>query len=137
MRSVDAGATHAGIEGLFTAMKTLPKTFEKPAGGAMAYRIQYRQLHRQDMVAVYERKSPEWTDYETVVVGKQKAGSMHVKKDGEEKLVRFEAKESYPPSTAWGTDGFTFQTEDGAIDKMGQLLARIAAEKPPVSGKQS
>lgn len=118
-------------------MKTLPKTFEKRVEGAQGYKVTFEQLERVQHVAAFKRTAPEWVDYETICIQESQGGKMKVKdEDGNEKTVVFEAKELYPSSASWGTDGFTFQTEAGARTKMAELLAipgngkAIAADHP-------
>lgn len=104
-------------------MKTLPKTFEKRVEGAQGYKVTFEQLERVQHVAVFKRTAPEWVDYETIRIRESKEREMKTTdKDGKEVKVEFHAKEHYPSSNSWGTDGFTFQTEAGARAKMAELL---------------
>lgn len=104
-------------------MKTLEKEFSKTMA-PMGYKVRYEQLQREGNVAIYKRTAPEWVDYEVIRIRQSKAGEMKVKDDdGKETTVKFEAAEHYPTSNAWGTDGFTFKTEDGARIKACHLAA--------------
>ena len=99
-------------------MKLLPTEFEKPIQGSGGYRVHYHQVSREGQVAVFQRTAPEWEDFETVIIQQNEAGEAEIAGD----KVEFQAKETYPPSTAWGTRGFTYNTFDAAHDKMRELV---------------
>lgn len=82
----------------------------------------HRQITRSGNLAIYERSRPESPapHYELVHIRQNK--------DREQFGRVIPASESYPPETAWGSHGWTFQTLSLAKARMTQEQAK-AAEK--------
>jgi hypothetical protein len=76
----------------------------------------YRQIAREENWAVYEQR---WRDsenvcYEVVRIRREEATTFPSGRS-------YPAREVYPPSEAWGTDGFTLTDKDAAFKKLKQL----------------
>ena len=94
-------------------MESLVESFEEG-------RYRYRQIERHGMLAIFEQQhkdNPRVVRYEVVRIRIQRA---HTWPDG---TVTPE-KEAYPPSSAWGTSGWTFYTLDAARAHLQTLLQR-------------
>lgn len=96
-------------------MNILATTFSKK--GAT-----FEQLDRVGDVAIY-RRSKRATGFEVIKVQSHNGYEIAGK--------TIPPGESYPPTSSWGTHGWTFQTEEKAREKFNALLAG------PVTGKQS
>jgi hypothetical protein len=76
----------------------------------------YRQIEREGDWAVYEQR---WRDsknvcYEVIRIRLEEATTFPSGRS-------YPAREVYPPSEAWGTDGFTLTDKDAAFKKLKQL----------------
>ena len=90
--------------------KPLPKEFRR-------HGFTYRQIAREGEVAIYEQdqngcRNPS-ISYEVIRIRRREGFEIH---------GRFvEPAEIYPPSEAWGVDGFTVGNKDGAFAKLREL----------------
>lgn len=82
--------------------------------------LTYKQICRQDNIAVYERSlNGEIRDYETIIIRTAKAGDEVFNK------VYDEDQEFYPGSSTWGKMGFSYHgvtAKNAAINKFNKLL---------------
>jgi hypothetical protein len=103
------GAEARGKKGHF--YKPLPKEFRKDG-------FNYRQIAREGDAAIYEQTWRGGTNPSTVyeVIRIRCRDGFHI-------AGRFvEPAEIYPPSDAWGTDGFTITNKDAAFAKLRELV---------------
>ena len=96
--------------GSFTAFKPLPIEFR--SGG-----FNYRQIAREGDAAIYKQTWSTCSNpsvcYEVIHIRRREAFQI----DG--RLV--EPAEIYPPSNAWGLDGFTLTDKDAAFAKLREV----------------
>jgi hypothetical protein len=89
-----------------------------------------RQLKRIGHAAIYELFGPTGLlyGYEVVVI--------RIRKEHEAFGRHFPEMESYPATTAWGTEGWSFIARDlaGALETFRKPLAKMG-RKPRTSGK--
>jgi len=97
-------------------MKKLEKEFES-AG------FKYKQIHREDMYAIYERQhiSSENKHYEAIRIqshnGYEIAGN------------KIPPGECYPTSNSWGTAGFTCINKESAYKRLDKMIKEAAINK--------
>jgi hypothetical protein len=90
-------------------MKKLDKEFESSS-------FKYKQIHRENMFAIYERHhiSSDNKHYEAIKIqshnGYEIAGN------------KIPPSECYPTSNSWGTHGFTCLTKKAACDKLDEMM---------------
>jgi hypothetical protein len=97
-------------------MESLVESFEEG-------RYRYRQIDRQGSLAIFEQRhkdNPRVVRFEVIRIRIQRA---HTWPDG----TTTPEKEAYPPSSAWGRDGWTFFTLDAARAHLQILLQRERA----------
>jgi hypothetical protein len=87
----------------------------------------YRQIAREGDWAIYEQR---WRDsknvcYEVIRIRREEATTFPSGRS-------YPAREVYPPSEAWGVDGFTFTDRDKARAK----FFEISLEEPARRGKE-
>jgi len=89
-------------------MKILEKNFDRKV-------FNYEQLYRKNNLAIYAQKHKDtgFTTYEAIIIkshnGYEIAGT------------RIEPAETYPSDTQWGILGWTYQTLEGARNKIKKL----------------
>lgn len=97
-------------------MKKLDKEFES-AG------YKYKQIHREDMYAIYERQhfSSEKKHYEAIRIqshnGYEIAGN------------KIPPAECYPTSNSWGSNGFTCLNKESAYKRLDRMIKEGAINK--------
>jgi hypothetical protein len=97
-------------------MKKLDTEFES-AG------YKYKQIHREDMYAIYERHyiSSENKHYEAIKInshnGYEIAGN------------KIPPSECYPTSNSWGTHGFTCINKQAAYNRLDRMMKESAINK--------
>jgi hypothetical protein len=89
-------------------MKTLATEFTELG-------FNFRQISRENSVAIYERHKPGVgiPHYEVIVVRQRPAFTIGG--------VAYPEAEVYPPNEKWGMSGFTLTTMDAAIAKANSL----------------
>lgn len=105
-------------------MKKLEKEFES-AG------FKYKQIHREDMYAIYERKhidSNSPPHYESIKI--QSHNGMEIAGN------KIQPSEYYPSSNSWGTHGFTCINRKNAYDRLDRIIKEAATNKEKAEKKK-
>lgn len=98
-------------------MKKLEKEFES-AG------FKYKQIHRENMYAIYERKHIESIldpHYEAIKILNHNGMEIAGKK--------IPPSEFYPSSNNWGTNGYTCLNKKAAYDRLDRMIKEAATNK--------
>jgi hypothetical protein len=104
-------------------MKKLDKEFES-AG------FKYKQTHREDMFAIYERKridSIKDSHYESIKI--QSHNGMEIAGN------KIPPSEYYPSSNSWGRYGYTCLTKKDAYTKLDKMIKEDVANKEAANKK--
>lgn len=105
-------------------MKKLEKEFES-AG------FKYKQIHREDMYAIYERKhidSNSPPHYESIKI--QSHNGMEIAGN------KIPPSEYYPSSKNWGTYGFTCINRKNAYNRLDRIIKEAATNKEKAEKKK-
>ena len=104
-------------------MKKLEKEFES-AG------FKYKQIHRENMYAIYERNyiNSDKKHYEAIRIqshnGIEIAGN------------KIPPSEFYPSSNSWGLHGFTCLSKENAYKRLDRMMEETAANKDKQEKRQ-
>lgn len=93
--------------------KILPKTFK---GRASQKEFQFKQLLRENNIALYEKKSKDITYYETIIIQKHDGRTMP---GG----VFVEPSEFYPSDNMFGQYGWCYNDKEMAENKYKELCS--------------
>ena len=105
-------------------MKKLDKEFES-AG------FKYKQIHREDMYAIYERNhidSNSPPHYESIKI--QSHNGMEIAGN------KIPPSEYYPSSNSWGTNGFTCIDRKSAYNRLDRIIKDAAINKEKAERKK-
>jgi hypothetical protein len=97
-------------------MKKLEKEFESTG-------YKYKQIHRENMYAIYERQHISSTNkhYEAIKInshnGYEIAGN------------KIPPSECYPTSNSWGSNGFTCLNKQSAYNRLDRMMKESAINK--------
>lgn len=104
-------------------MKKLDKEFES-AG------FKYKQIHREDMFAIYERKhndSKKDPHYESIKIQSHNGMEIAGKK--------LPPSEYYPSSNAWGRYGYTSINRKSAYERLDRMMKEDVVNKEAANKK--
>ena len=104
-------------------MKKLDKEFE--SGG-----FKYKQTHREDMFAIYERKyinSTKDSHYESIKI--QSHNGMEIAGN------KIPPSEYYPSSNSWGRHGYTCITKKDAYNRLDKMMKEEVVNKEAANKK--
>jgi len=93
--------------------KALPKEFRRD-------RFNYRQIVREGDLAIFEQSWSGCADPSTAY----EVGRVRRREGFKIGVNFFELAELYPPSKAWGADGFPLINRDAAFEKLRELADR-------------
>ena len=105
-------------------MKKLEKEFESSSS-------KYKQIHRENMYAIYERHhvSSEKKHYEAIKIqshnGYEIAGN------------KIPPSECYPTSNSWGSNGFTCLNKKSAYDRLDRIMKEDIVNKEKAERRKS